>query len=321
MGTTVRTAVVGLGYFGRFHAKHYAANDRADLVAVCDVDGERARAASGEFGGAPFTDHRELIGKVEAVSIAAPTSNHFEIARDLIAAGIHVLIEKPITPDLASADRLIELADAAGVVLQVGHIERFSAAWRALSEKARRPSFIEARRVTPWRPRATDVGVILDLMIHDIDLVLGLVAAPVERIEASGSAVFGFNEDVAQARLTFADGAVAEITASRVAEKSERRMRLEGAGGHFMCDFAEHRLARYIGYGAAGEAEPVAAESWDIPREDSLANQIAHFVDCVLTGGKPIVDGRAARRALAVATMIGESICGAVAKSPAKMVG
>lgn len=324
MGTTVRTAVVGVGYFGRFHAKHYAANDRADLVAVCDVDGERACAAAGEFGGAPVTDHRALIGMVDAVSIAAPTIRHFDVARELIDAGIHVLVEKPITHDLASADVLIELAERRGVVLQVGHIERFSAAFRALAGKAeRQPTFIEARRKAPWKPRAIDVDVVLDLMIHDIDLVLALVASPVASVQAHGALVRSASEDVANARITFANGTVADIAASRVAEKTERRMRVFEAGEHLVCDLAAHRLIRFAGEHAAERecAEPIAMESWDIPREDSLGNQISAFLDSVVAGRQPVVDGRAGRRALELATKITEVMRTQPAPAQASMAG
>lgn len=310
MGTTVRTAVVGLGYFGRFHAKHYAANDRCDLVAVCDTNGDRADAVSGEFGGAPVTDHRQLVGLVDAVSIATPTSLHFAIARDLVEAGIHVLVEKPVTHDVASAERLIALAERHGVVLQVGHVERFSAAYRALAGRVSRPDFIEARRVAPWKPRANDVDVVLDLMIHDIDLVLGLVGAPVASVEALGSAVRSTSEDIANARITFADGTVADITASRVAEKTERRMRVFEAESCLVCDFVDSRLTRFArdGLAVAQGAEAIAMESWDILREDSLGNEIAEFLDCIIAGRPPTVDGRVGRDALALAAAITESI-------------
>ncbi len=309
MGTTVRTAVIGLGYFGRFHAKHHAASDRAELVAVCDVDGDRAQAVSGEFGGAPVTDHMTLPGKVDAVSIAVPTSRHFEVARPFIEAGAHVLVEKPIAHDLESADRLIDLAERHNVILQVGHIERFSAAYRALAERTARPAFIEARRMSPWKPRATDVGVVLDLMIHDIDIVLGLVDSPIRSVESVGAAVLSASEDIADARITFANGCVADISASRVADKTERRVRVYQSDGYLVCDLGDHRLTRFEHGGrGATAADAIDMHTSDIPREDSLGNQIAAFLDCVGTGRRPTVDGRAGRRALEVAMRIAEGV-------------
>lgn len=263
-----RTAVVGLGYFGRFHARHHAANPDCDLVAVCDVDRARAEAVAAEFGGAAETDHRALIGRVDGVSITVPTSLHFDVARDFIEAGVHVLIEKPITDDIASADRLVAMAEDRGVVLQVGHIERFSAAFKALSGKVTRPLFIESRRISPWKPRATDVDVVLDLMIHDIDLVLGLVGAPVESVQALGAPVLNASEDIANARLTFDNGAVADITASRIASKTERQIRLFQPDSYMVCDFVAHSLTRLTRNGdpATDGADAIVAESWDIPQ-------------------------------------------------------
>lgn len=328
MQAPVRTAVVGLGYFGRFHAKHYAANARADLVAVCDVDHGRAAEIAREFGGTPYSDHRDLFGKVDAVSIAVPTSMHFEVARDFIGAGINVLIEKPITDDVASADKLVALVDDKGIVLQVGHIERFSAAFKALSEKVNRPLFIESRRISPWKERATDVDVVLDLMIHDIDIVLGLVAAPVESVQALGAPVLNVSEDIANARLNFANGAVADITASRIAGKTERQIRLFQPDSYLVCDFVDHRVTRFArsagfepGEAATHGPNAISMESWDIAREDSLGNEIEEFIDCIVTGRRPTVDGRVGREALHVATMITDSIRSHRARIEASLAG
>lgn len=310
MRLPVRTAVVGLGYFGRFHAKHYAAHPAAALAALCDTHPDRVAAVAAEHGGEAFTDHRELIGRVDAASVAVPTSKHFEVARDLMEAGIHVLVEKPIAEDVEEATALVDIAARNGVVLQVGHIERFSSAFRALAERVDRPIFIESRRISPWKPRATDVDVVLDLMIHDIDIVLGLVSSPVESIQALGAPVVSRSEDIANARLTFENGAVADITASRIAGRTERRMRVFQANSYLMCDFHEHRLTRLHRNGApsAEGMDGLDSESWDIPREDGLANQIGEFLDCVSSGRAPTVDGRVGRDALAVAARITEGI-------------
>ncbi|MEJ8574705.1 Gfo/Idh/MocA family oxidoreductase [Microbaculum marinum] len=328
MHSPVRTAVVGLGYFGRFHAKHHAANPGVQLVAVCDVDPRRAAEVAGEFGGAPVSDHRELLGKVDAVSVAVPTSMHFDVAREFIEAGVHVLVEKPITDDVGAADRLVALAENRGVVLQVGHIERFSAAFRALEEKVERPLFIESRRISPWKQRATDVDVVLDLMIHDIDIVLGLVAAPVETVQAVGAPVLNASEDIANARLTFANGAVADITASRIASKTERQLRLFQRDSYLVCDFVDHRVTRFTrdpgiepGEAATHGPNAISMESWDIAREDSLGNEIAEFLDCIVTKRRPTVDGRVGRDALHVAMLITDSIRSHRARIEASLAG
>ncbi|HSM18821.1 MAG TPA: Gfo/Idh/MocA family oxidoreductase, partial [Hyphomicrobiales bacterium] len=213
----LRAGVVGLGYFGKFHAKHYAAHPDAALTALVDVDEARARAAAEQFGGEVLSDYRDLVGRVDVVSVAAPTSLHFEIAHALLSAGIHVLVEKPMTDTVERAQALIDCAAERGLVLQVGHIERHSAVYRALAAKVARPVYFECARISPFRPRATDVGVVLDLMIHDIDIVLGLAASDIVSLQAVGAPVINPTEDVANARIEFASGAVANITASRVA--------------------------------------------------------------------------------------------------------
>ena len=218
----IRVGVIGLGYFGSHHARHYAANARAELVAVVDVDPDRGCAASERYGCASHADHRALIGMVDAVSITVPTSNHHEVASDFLDAGIHVFVEKPIAADAASAADLVDRAEKANATLQVGHIERFSPAFRALRERCADPRLISAVRRTEWRGRAVDVDVVLDLMIHDIDLVLTLAGAPVVSVEASGARIVSATNDVAEARLTFANGVMATLSASRVAAKGER---------------------------------------------------------------------------------------------------
>ncbi len=306
MTSRIRTAVVGLGYFGRFHARHHAANAACDLVAVCDADAEAAQRLAAEYGVEALTDHRDLIGRVDAVSIAVPTSLHAAVARDLMEAGIHVLIEKPITEEVEEARRLIELADERGLVLQVGHIESFSAVFRALAERVSAPLYLEASRVAPWRGRATDVSVVLDLMIHDLDLVMSLVDSPVERVEALGAPVLSDSEDMARARLYFANGAIADVTASRVADAIDRRLKVFEAAAYHECDFASHVLHRKtVARQPDGHrADSIEDETSEIGREDALGNEIAEFVDCVKSGRRPAVDGRRGCEALRVARMI-----------------
>ncbi len=310
MHRPLRTAVIGLGYFGRFHARHHALNDNVKLVAVCDADGARAGEIAAEFGGEAVTDHRSLAGRIDAASVAVPTSMHFDVARDLIEAGIHVLIEKPITHDTASADALIDLARARTVTVQIGHIERYSAAYKALAAAATAPRLIKARRISPWKPRATDVDVVLDLMIHDIDLAMGLAGAPVVAVEAVGMPVISASEDYANARLTFANGVVAELTASRVAERVKRVTTVFQDDGYLVCDLGKSRLTRFsCRPGAtATDEDALAVEARDIPREDGLANEIAEFVASIRAGRAPAVDGQAGADALQIATMITDDI-------------
>ncbi|ESR26556.1 putative oxidoreductase, Gfo/Idh/MocA family [Lutibaculum baratangense AMV1] len=297
--------MVGLGYFGRFHAKHHAQNPDCDLVAVCDADAGTAKRLAEEHGCEALTDHLALKGRVDAVSIAVPTTHHARVARDLMDAGIHVLIEKPVTETVAEAEELLELAAARGLVLQVGHIESFSSVFKVLRERVRAPLYLEATRVGPWRGgRATDVSVVLDLMIHDLDLVMSLVDAPVERVEGLGAPVLSGSEDMARARLTFANGAIADVTASRVAEAVDRRLRVFEDGVLHECDFAAHVLTRKS---VGSEAEdPIAVERTEIPREDSLGNEIAEFVACVRDGTAPTVGGRRGAEALRVAQLVME---------------
>lgn len=310
MTSPLRAGVVGVGYFGRFHARHYALNPDVTLAAVVDADLDRARAIADEHGCEAFADPADLVGRVDLASVAVPTALHHQTAKLLLAADIHCLIEKPIASSLAEADDLIALAAARGRVLQVGHIERFSAVYRALTERVRRPLFIESVRAGPVKERATDVDVVLDLMIHDIDIVAGLAASPVERIEAVGLPVVNAGADVANARLTFANGVVATVMANRIGEKVERVMRVFEHDRYTVCDFAHSTISEFERTGdlKVDGLAAVRTETHEIPREDSLANEIAHFVGCVRDGGRPMVDGRAGREALQIAHGVIDSV-------------
>jgi predicted dehydrogenase len=307
----IRVASIGAGYFGRFHAKQYAANPKAKLVAVVDLDQAKAKTVAKEFGAeTTFADVRELIGKVDAASVACATAQHYEVAKLLLENGIHVLIEKPITHSVETGAELAGLAESKGLTLQVGHIERFSGAFRTLSKLITTPLYIECYRIAPYKPRGTDVDVIHDVMIHDIDIVMGLVNSKVRSIDAVGTPVITPSADVANARILFESGCVATVTASRVSYKTERKMRLFQPNHYISCDLAEGKMNGYRLRGDPAILGPLAVEakSYDIPKEDSLANEIAEFLDCVATGRKPTVDGRAGVEALRVAAMINSSI-------------
>lgn len=306
----VRVAVIGAGHFGRFHAQKVAASPDAVLAALHDRNPERAAAIAAEVGADPAPSLEAAIGAAEAVIIATPTDSHAAIAEAALCAGRHVLVEKPITATLAEADGLIALARQKGLVLQVGHLERFSAARGALSRHLSRPLAMECVRVAPFRPRGLEVSVVLDLMIHDIDLVLMLAGAEPASIEATGAAVMSDKADVALARLGFADGRAASLSASRIAPGITRSLRLAGKDGTLEADLVARSLRRF----SAADGT-VAEESWT--DADSLAAQLAGFLAAVRGEASVVVDGTAGRAALSVALAIEARIAEAAASARA----
>jgi predicted dehydrogenase len=299
----LRVGVVGLGYFGSRHVRHFAMQPGTRLVAVADADEARASTAAGQHGVEAFTEHRALIGKVDAVSIVVPTSFHHAVASDFIDAGVHVLIEKPIAADTDAAADLVARAGKAGTILQVGHIERFAPAFAALRERVTAPSLIECVRRTPWSGRAADVDVVLDLMIHDIDLALTLAATPVVEVEAIGESVITSVSVVSEARLRFAIGAVATLAASRVAGNGERRLLVSQPGRHLAADLAAQTLTDTVRSPGGDRIDTVP-----LAPADNLAAEIADFIDSIKVGRPPRVDGKAGLDALAVADRILASI-------------
>jgi predicted dehydrogenase len=304
---TVKLGVAGVGHFGRYHALKAAASPRAQLVGVYDLSPDRARAVGWEAG-APALPLDELIAASDAIIVAAPAEVHYELAMAAMRAGRHVLIEKPIASTLAEADALAALALEQDVVLQVGHLERFSAAHGAVATRMGQPLYIEAVRVAPFKPRGTDVSVILDLMIHDLDLVLALVDAPIESVDAVGAAVASAHEDIANARVRFTNGCVATITASRISLKTERRMRIFSQSGYLAVDFANRKLtaiARGMGRGIPVPGMPdfaVQEMSWE--DHDALAAEHGAFIASILDGAPVLVDAAAGRRALDAALAV-----------------
>ena len=299
----LRTGVVGLGYFGSFHARQHAANPTVDLVAVVDADGARAASVAETYGAAAFTDPRALIGRVDAVSIAVPTSWHHDIAGMLIDAGIHVLIEKPIADSLEAARDLVARAARRDVVLQVGHIERFSPVFAALQTKLDSPRALDFTRIGPWKGRAVDVDVVLDLMIHDIDLALTLAGSPVVAVAATGAALRGPTNDFAHAVLGFANGMSAHLHASRIAARQERSIHVVDGARLIIADLA----ARTVAW-SAGHSD--ARHEIAVPASDNLALEIASFLAAVRQGRPPVVDGAAGLAALDVAERIMRAIAG-----------
>jgi predicted dehydrogenase len=301
----LRAAVIGVGYLGRFHAQKYAALTDVQLVGVADAFPDTAHRVADELGVAAFSDYRELLGKVELVSIAATTEAHHAIALDFLAAGVHVLVEKPITVTVAQADELIALAAKHQCTLQVGHLERFNPAWLVARPQILKPLFIEAHRMAPFKPRGTDVSVVLDLMIHDLDLILPLVGSPLAEVRASGVAILTDGVDIANARLEFESGCVANITASRTSTASLRRMRVFQHHEYLSIDFGERKISMARKQDALLEGEsPIHAESHQEPPGDALLTEIRAFVDAVKAGTPAVVTGQDGREALAVALEI-----------------
>jgi predicted dehydrogenase len=305
----MRTAVVGVGYLGRFHAQKYASLPNSHLVGVADPSAKARSSVAAELGVAAYADYRELLGHVDAVSIVTPTPMHFEVARNFLDAGASVLVEKPMTVTVAEAEGLIELARRANRVLQVGHLERFNAAVQAVQPTLTVPRFIESARLAPFKHRGTDVDVVLDLMIHDIDLILSIVRSPVVAVDAIGSSVFSGEVDIANARLRFANGCVANATASRVSMKTERKLRLFQDDAYISVDLHQKVLTviRKGGVGADGVPQ-VAIEENTYEQGDALKDEIAAFLESAATGSAPAVSGEDGLLALRTAVSIAEQV-------------
>lgn len=306
----IKTAVIGVGYLGKFHADKYAALPNSELIAVVDANAETVKTIAAKLNVQGLTDYQSLLGNVEAVSIAAPTSLHFNIAKDFLSHGSHVLIEKPITVTVEEADELIELARKNKRLIQVGHLERFNAALLDLDKEITQPVFIESHRLAPFNPRATDVNVVLDLMIHDIDIILDIVRSDVKTIAASGAKVLTNSTDIANVRLEFENGCVANVTASRISMKTERKMRLFQADSCITVDF-QNRVMKMYSKGKKemfpGIPEIISQENV-YENNDALKVEIIAFLDSIENGTPVKVNGEAGRRALATAIHISKLI-------------
>lgn len=312
----IRTAVIGAGYLGRFHAQKYRAAPNCRLIGVADPSAAAREAVAAELGVGAFADHRELIGQVDAVSVVTPTPLHYAIASEFLDAGVHVLVEKPMTATPAEGERLIEAARRAGRVLQVGHLERFNAAVQALQPMLTVPRFIESARLAPFKQRGTDVDVVLDLMIHDIDLILSIVRSPVVSVDAIGSSVFSRETDIANARLRFANGCVANATASRVSLKTERRLRLFQDDAYVSVDLHQKVLTVIRKTGAANaEGMPevdIRENTYD--QGDALRAEIEAFLEAAAGTRPPPVTGEDGLKALNVAVSITAQVAESMAR-------
>jgi predicted dehydrogenase len=306
----MRTAVIGVGYLGRFHAQKYAGSPNSELVGIADPSAAARAAAAAEFGVAGYADYRELLGRVDAVSIVTPTPLHYAVAKEFLEAGAHVLVEKPMTTTVAEGESLIDVARRANRLLQVGHLERFNAAVQAVQPILTVPRFIESARLAPFKHRGTDVDVVLDLMIHDIDLILSIVRSPVIGVDAIGSSVFSSEIDIANARLRFANGCVANATASRVSLKTERRLRLFQDDAYVSMDLHQKVLTvirKAGGVGADGMPQ-VDIEERSYEQGDALKEEIESFLNAAATGQPPPVSGEEGLLALRTALSITEQV-------------
>ena len=302
----LKCGVIGVGYLGRFHAQKYQALENVELVAVCDVNKDVCKNVAEELNVNSFHDYRELFGQVDAVSIAATTNTHFQIAKDCLKNGIHVLIEKPMTETVEQAQELISLAEEHELKLQIGHLERFNAARLALEEHLSEPLFIESQRLAPFNPRGTDVNVILDLMIHDIDLIQTIVNSPIKSIDAQGAPVLTKSIDIANARITFENHCVANVTASRISFKSERKTRIFQKDTYISIDYQNKQFAVFqkgIGEMFPGIPEITRHQS-AFEKGDALLEEIKAFTDCIINNTTPLVTGAEGRDALSTAEKI-----------------
>jgi predicted dehydrogenase len=325
----LRLAVIGVGHLGKEHARILAALPEVDLVGVADPNAVQAGTVAQRCHTRAFTDYRPLLACVDAAVIAAPTAHHHELSRDFLAQGIPLLVEKPLTTTVAEAEELVDLARRHGALLQVGHIERFNPAFEELQQRPLRPRYLRCERCGGFSGRSTDVGVVLDLMIHDLDLVRVLVQSPAAKVEALGIAVLGGHEDVAQARVVFANGCIADFSASRVHPTPVRRLQAWGPEGFAGIDFTRRHLtlmqpAEHLRQGRLDSrwldaatlaslksdlfGRHVQVQELDCNAGDQLTRELQEFIRCVQTGQEPRVDGAAGRDALDLASRVLDSL-------------
>jgi predicted dehydrogenase len=306
----LKAGVVGLGYLGRFHAQKYARIDETELTGLFDTDMDRAVKIAREFDAPIFENLDSLLEMVDLVSIVVPTRHHYEVAKACLEAGVHILLEKPITQTVQEAEELIDLAREKDLVFQVGHLERFNEAVMSLEGTIENPKFVESHRLATFKPRGTDVNVVLDLMIHDIDLVLTLVKSPIESIDAVGIPVLSNEVDIANARLKFDNGCVANFTASRVSRKTMRKIRMFQHDSYVTVDYLANKVT-VLRKGGDGDTIPslpnIFLKEKSFEPGDPLMTEIHAFVDSVKSGTKPIVTGEDGKRALELAIHISRS--------------
>ncbi|QKK11315.1 MAG: Gfo/Idh/MocA family oxidoreductase [Pseudomonadota bacterium] len=310
MTDKMRVGVVGVGYLGKIHARIYARMPNVELIGVVDTDPAAAEAVARECGCKAYTETAALLDGIDAVSIVVPTVYHLEVARPFLERGIHMLLEKPIASTLEQGAEIIRLAEQGGAVLQIGHLERYNAGVMKLASRIKNPRFIEAHRFGEFVARATDVDVVTDLMIHDIDIILSLVGAPLRHISATGLPVLTNHVDIANARLEFENGCVANVTASRVSHKRLRRIRIFEENNYEALNFIDQQIdsVKTLRSDADQEWPEIVREKVEIEPCQPLDAELADFVQTIRKGGKPLVDGATGLEALRVAMEVKEKI-------------
>ena len=307
----MKVAVIGVGYLGKFHAQKYANLEGVKLIGVCDSNLDQAKLIAKELKTKAFSDYQQLADKVDAVSIVTPTQLHFQIAKFFLTNKVHVLVEKPITSKVVEADELIKIAQDEQLVLQVGHLERFNPALMKASELLDKPSFIETQRLSSFNPRGADVNVILDLMIHDIDIIQNLLACGIKSIQTIGVPVLTKEVDICNARLEFDNGCVANVSASRVSSKSERKMRIFQENTYMSVDFQEKTLSIYRNESQKTDIPDqtsISSQIMTFNKSDAILDEIISFIETIKAEGKPVVSGIDGRAALLTALEITEKI-------------
>jgi predicted dehydrogenase len=304
----IKVGVVGVGHLGNYHLQKYQKLPNCKIVGVADIIEERSRKAAQVYGCAALSDHHKLIGVADAVSVTVPTVSHHSIAKDFLEAGIDILLEKPIAATLNEADELVDLAGKRNLILQIGLVERFNPAIVALKSFMGKPLFIEAHRLHPFFERGTDVDVILDLMIHDLDIILQFVKSPVKTVEAVGVSVLSDKVDIANARITFRSGCVANITASRITGKIMQKIRFFGMEGYHAVDYQTRELVSLSKKNTASGNVEIIANPVEITQTDPLEEEIRAFLDAVTLRTPPPVTGKEARDALELALTVMEKI-------------
>jgi len=299
----VKVGVIGVGYLGKFHAEKYAHMDNVDLIGVVDVNEEQAEHVAKKLHTDVYADHKELIKKIDAASIVVPTPSHFSISKECLENNVDVLIEKPMTATVEEADELIRISESNGVIIQVGHLERFNPAVVALKDVIRMPRFIESHRLSIYNERGTDVSVVLDLMIHDIDIILNFVQSEIEGIKAAGMPVISDHVDIANARIEFKNGTVANVTASRISGKDERKIRLFQKDSYISVDFKNHETVIIKPNGKDKESivPGMGIEKKSFSKGDALNDELTSFVRSVIDRNEPEVTGQMGREALKIA--------------------
>ncbi len=302
----IRVGVIGVGYLGTFHAEKYAAFPGVEFVGVVDADPGRAALIAQKLNTRAFSDVSALFDRVDAVNVVVPTAFHHRTAKSFLENGIHVFLEKPMTVTIAEADELIDLAHRRGVVLQVGHIERFNPAVTAIKGLLRSPRYMTAERTAPFTVRCTDVNVILDLMIHDLDIVCDLAGSEPREMSAAGASVITSEIDVATARIVFHNGCAADITASRISDEKKRLLRVFDDAAVYTADYQQQKAM--VSRRGDNSIPELVTSTIATERRDTLREEIEAFVRSIRTGGRPLVSGVEGRRALALAQMISDNI-------------